>query len=490
MPTNAKYKVYNGSSWVEYHFTTNAAQVSQTTGTGFRKFVSANVKVNGVSFSEDSNNNATVTINGSHLNWYNGTKPTTNYLSNASTVQAAIEALDTAAKAAYDNVPSGILTTSNYATTLGSVYQAKDDDLSAIAGLTGTSGFLKKTAANTWSLDTASYVPTTRTVNGKALSGDVTIYSSDIALSSNRPSVTVIEELDEIRSLAWGRNKSRAISYNYTGSYSNIKNSKFNSSDSTITLSGNEVICDDFNNDDVAQYGVSAFRIGDNVYVKELEVPDRWVSNITYGSNDQPTSVEFSILETTKVDLSNYATKATTLAGYGITDANINTTTKVVTLGSNTVSPVTQVNVGSTSYSPSNGVVSLPAYPSTSGLVPYTGATNTVNLGSQMLQTTGKITGNVVASRIATSDTGTIDFQFQKGTEICGKISMANDYSYMLFNAGTASQSTKSYKLKKTGTQEEIATQEWVAEQGYKKIVVGSSFSGTAVAGNIWVDTN
>lgn len=37
-------------------------------------------------------------------------------------------------------------------------YQAGDADLTAIAGLSGTSGLLKKTAANTWSLDTNTYL--------------------------------------------------------------------------------------------------------------------------------------------------------------------------------------------------------------------------------------------------------------------------------------------------------------------------------------------
>jgi hypothetical protein len=36
--------------------------------------------------------------------------------------------------------------------------QELDADLTAIAGLSGTSGFLKKTAANTWSLDTSTYI--------------------------------------------------------------------------------------------------------------------------------------------------------------------------------------------------------------------------------------------------------------------------------------------------------------------------------------------
>lgn len=43
--------------------------------------------------------------------------------------------------------------------------QPKDADLTAIAALTGTSGFLKKTAADTWSLDTNSYLTTTYAEN-------------------------------------------------------------------------------------------------------------------------------------------------------------------------------------------------------------------------------------------------------------------------------------------------------------------------------------
>ena len=42
-----------------------------------------------------------------------------------------------------------------------------NDDLKAIEALTGTSGFLKKTAANTWSLDTSTYLTTHQTVTDK-----------------------------------------------------------------------------------------------------------------------------------------------------------------------------------------------------------------------------------------------------------------------------------------------------------------------------------
>jgi hypothetical protein len=53
---------------------------------------------------------------------------------------------------------------------IGTDVQAWDADLDAIAALAGTSGFLKKTGANTWALDTATYLTANQTIT---LSGDV-----------------------------------------------------------------------------------------------------------------------------------------------------------------------------------------------------------------------------------------------------------------------------------------------------------------------------
>lgn len=157
---NATYKRFNGTDWDTLYFATTAAQVGVSAS---RKFITSDTKVNNVSFSLNSTGDgASVTINGSHINY---TGDTGNYITKATSLNTALAALDAAAKAAADAVPSGVLTTSNYSTTLASVYQAKDADLTAIAGLTGTSGLLKKTAANTWALDTTSYATATALSN-------------------------------------------------------------------------------------------------------------------------------------------------------------------------------------------------------------------------------------------------------------------------------------------------------------------------------------
>lgn len=114
MATNARYKLYDGTNWVEYHFTTNAGQVSTTTG---RKFVTTSITINnnaagttGAKVTLGSDDAANIEIDGGHIAWYTGTLPTTNYLSNATSIQSALQALDTAAKNAADAVPNNVVT--------------------------------------------------------------------------------------------------------------------------------------------------------------------------------------------------------------------------------------------------------------------------------------------------------------------------------------------------------------------------------------------
>lgn len=62
--------------------------------------------------------------------------------------------------------------------------QPLDADLTSIAGLSGTTGFLKKTALNTWTLDTATYVP----ITGDGASGtwSISITGSAATLTTAR----------------------------------------------------------------------------------------------------------------------------------------------------------------------------------------------------------------------------------------------------------------------------------------------------------------
>lgn len=80
------------------------------------------------------------------------------------------------------------------------VYQPVDADLTAIAALTDTGGYAKRTAADTWAIATPSAadvgaVPTSRTVNSKALSSDISLTASDVGAQPVDADLTAIAAL-------------------------------------------------------------------------------------------------------------------------------------------------------------------------------------------------------------------------------------------------------------------------------------------------------
>ncbi len=81
--------------------------------------------------------------------------------------------LDTPATATWGSI-TGTLSSQTDLQNALNAKQAADNDLTAIAALAGTSGFLKKTATDTWTLDTANYLPT----SGGTVSGEIS-FSDD-----------------------------------------------------------------------------------------------------------------------------------------------------------------------------------------------------------------------------------------------------------------------------------------------------------------------
>lgn len=92
--------------------------------------------------------------------------------------KAATKPTYTAAEVGLGNVPNLSFSGSNTGdqTLSGLGGQPLDADLTAIAALAGTTGLLKKTAANTWSLDTTAYTTNLGTVTG--VTGTAPIVSS------------------------------------------------------------------------------------------------------------------------------------------------------------------------------------------------------------------------------------------------------------------------------------------------------------------------
>ena len=169
-----------------------------------------------------------------------------------------------------NHATAGYLTTSVAAST----YQPLDGDLTSIAGLAGTSGLLKKTAANTWSLDTATY-----------LTGNQSITFSGDASGSGTTAVTLT--LATVNANVGTFNN---VTVNGKGLVTAASNVSYLTANQTITLSG-----------DVTGSGTTAI----TATLANSGVTAGTYKSVTVDAKGRVTA----------------GTNPTTLSGYGITDA-------------------------------------------------------------------------------------------------------------------------------------------------------------------------
>ena len=431
-PQNASYKRYNGEEWIEYHFTTNAGQVSTTAS---RKFLTTSVTINsniagtsGAKVTVGSNDAANIEIDGAHITGSASavSGSSLQYISASDTIAAALGKLDKAAKDAYAHAPDNVLTSDNYGETLGNVYQPLDADLTAIAALTG-SGLLKK-GANGWYLDTNTYI-TGVTINGTTgtlfnLNGStLKAYSSgDTTISQALGSLS-----NAFESFEYGITQSYAIDNTESDGY----NSQFTSTNDDIELTLTE---SQFNNNGIVTLEDDTIlfkdlHVGDSVFVKQTNVPDRWVSSIGHAANAY--FVTFSKLESYNMAWGAISGKPTLSISNG-----------TITIGSNSITPLTS-HQDITGKAPNN----------------HASADSTYGLG------TSSVYGHV---KLVSGDLN------GKSTADGMAASQSHTHSQYL----TSHQSLSGY-----------ATETWVSTNFQKKITVGATEPSNKAAGDIWIVT-
>lgn len=459
---NTVYKIYNGSSWQEYYFKTIASQVLETNQ---KQFVSGNIKVNGKSFAIASGQTYfSVTINGGDI-VSNATAPsghTLQYISANDTIASALGKLDKAAKDAYDNVPSGIVTTTNWIDSIATIYSLnstqKGYENTALSvlwelvnggdGVIGwyDTGFTKYTDLTSF-VDLTGKLDNGITINSKTINNSnktITLYGHDLELSST-DNTKIDDAIYALQGALQGAVSGYSISTSGITPTTTYANNLFANDTQTLTInfgqSGQPTKIKDTSGNDI---NLSSLKVGDDIFLEDSNYPDRWVSAKTAAS------VTFSIRVEARQPWSSITNTPTTISGYGITDAKINNGT--ITLGSNTITPLTSVSVPST--------------------VP------TLSWGGET--TIGTVQGNNFKVKMPAQPSYT-DTKNTAGT--------TNKANTKLFLAGAETQDTNPQTFSNVNCY--VGTDNCLYSNGKRtvSIVAGTTAPSNPVAGDIWLDT-
>lgn len=333
---NATYKRRNGDAWDDIYFKTSAGQVGVSSS---RKFVTTSTKVNNVAFTLDSSGDgASVTLYAGDIKMSSSDSTT------LATKIAALQNLDgdltaiagltgtsgflkkTAANTwALDTT---VLTSGNYSTTLGSVYQGKNDNLTSLAGLSTSSTGLVKFTNGVASLDSTSYATTSAIANMVTASSNLATNKIVIGKANNKTVETSTYSVGDIVEIAEGRTKTyittlyttnnkkylcfgddSVIGEEVISDVSDLHTVEITSSTNSFELTDDytyfySVKYDSDNEryivDGDASADIGSLKKGDIILITDLEYPDFWIY--------EDGNFFVSKLETTKQDLSPYLT--------------------------------------------------------------------------------------------------------------------------------------------------------------------------------------
>jgi|GEM_PF-3144960 len=146
--------------------------------------------------------------------------------------------------------------------SLSATYQLLDADLTAIAALSGTAGILKKTGANTWELDTASYA-----------TGNELITVSGDATGSGTTSISLTLSNSGVAAGTYGSASSvAAVTVDSKGRITT-------SSNTSIAISASQVTSGTFGNDRFTSSNITQFQ--SSLTIDETQITDgAWLARV------------------------------------------------------------------------------------------------------------------------------------------------------------------------------------------------------------------
>lgn len=285
----AIYKRYNGTDWDTIYFATSYDQIGlpvDSDGNATATWAST------LDTTKKLKDGALITTFDADNIKYDGA--TLTCVAQNDTLEQAIVKLDAGIDAAKKAIPSGVLTTSNYASTLGSVYQAKNGMLDALsASVIGADSVVvydgSKFGGSTYEALAGKlnqYVEVKFNNVMLKNSETVWVYANNIPWDETHANTSVKDVINNVRELALGRTKSIVLTQDDLNVLESIGvGIKVPKTSSTSSV---EVKLNDFVSDSAfSAAAVSALKktfnslkVGDIVYTEPAGYKDWWVSAV------------------------------------------------------------------------------------------------------------------------------------------------------------------------------------------------------------------